>query len=107
MPAWRNDTQDVGELEPGVRDTDEVRHRVERRGVQHAGDEVVGPLARDAPTPVGDGDERGVEGLEVAQGLGQDGVLHVVLRWKNSKEYVGPLASSSLILVIAAPREEA
>ena len=38
--------QDVGQLEAGVGHADQVGHRVERRRVQHAGDQVEGALAR-------------------------------------------------------------
>ena len=71
--------QDLGELQPGVGHADEVGHRGEGGGAQHAGHQVVGALARLPPAPVGDRHERGRQGLELAQGADQGGLLGVVL----------------------------
>ncbi len=50
--------QDLGQLQAGVLDTDEMGHGGERRRPQHARHQVVRPLARLAPAPVGHRDER-------------------------------------------------
>ena len=81
--------QDLGQLQPGVGHTDQVGHRHQGGGAEHAGDQVEGPLARLGPAPVGHRDERGPEGLEVAQGPDQRGLLGVVLR-REELERVGP-----------------
>ena len=65
--------QDVGQLQPGVGHADEMRHRVERRRVQHAAHQVERALPRGRAAAVGHRDEGGAERLELADGAGQGG----------------------------------
>ncbi len=55
--------QDVGQLQPAVGHADQVRHRIERGGVQHAAHQVERALPGGRATPVGHRDERGAERL--------------------------------------------
>ena len=71
--------QDVGQLQAGVGNANQMGHRVEPGGVQHARNQVEGALPRLRPSPVGDRDERWFERLELTDGAGQRGQLLVVL----------------------------
>ena len=80
--------QDLGQLEAGVGDADQVGHRHQVGRPQHAGDQIDGPPPRLRPAPVGDRHERRAERLELAQGGDQRGLLGVVLR-REELERVG------------------
>ena len=71
--------QDLGQLQSAVFDADEVGHGREGRRPEHAGHQVVGPLARLPAAPVGDRDERRGQRLQLPQGPDEGGLLGVVL----------------------------
>ena len=72
--------EDVDQLGAAVRHADQVRHGLEGGRGLHLRDEVVGPLPRLGATAIGDRDEGGPEGLELAKGRRQRGGLRIRLR---------------------------
>jgi len=70
--------------------------------VQKVHDDAGRPFAGDPAAAIGDRDEGGLEGLQVADGPSQQLLLFVVLRGKNSNENVCPVARRSTIRAIAS-----
>ena len=88
---------DLAQLEAGMGDAGQVRHRREVGGPQEIDDDTRRPLARDPSTAIGDRNVGRSQRLEVGDRPSQKLLFDFVLGGKNSNEKVCPAARRSVI----------